>query len=341
MFQLQPFRSGVDILLQCYRDLKLSGDAESALGSAYNHFLVIFAASVPIGPLVESKLLLIEDFATSTENTSFAVIFQMQRQFILNLWKASNNPTELKGDAFNEEDNLSALDRNSKGYKMTIRDTSTYRLILAFVFSDEACMTKMLDVLRDYPMSDMLVTRLHLRLTFMGLSAYLLLQRQKSKTIEDIANSCLTHFKLMSKLGSANATPVYHFLLAMKQPSVKSFELAIDSCAESKFSHLEAAAKEHYGLFLCSQGDATIGNDYLVSAYWLYYNWGAHAKSQAMRIKYSCIKNIPACKANSRIATSSNSDRNTSLIDKGRVDEKKKSVINKTWPKMQLAKRIR
>lgn len=43
LFQRQSFRSGVDMLLQCYKDLKLDGQVDPALGSALGHFLAIFA----------------------------------------------------------------------------------------------------------------------------------------------------------------------------------------------------------------------------------------------------------------------------------------------------------
>jgi hypothetical protein len=234
---------------------------------------------------------------------SFVALFQMQRQFMLNLWKKSENPTELAGFAFDEKEFLSSLDRSSKVYSMTLRDTSTFRLILAFVYRDHGCMASMLNILRDYPMTDMAIPRLHLRLGFMGLSAlYLIQQSKKNERFEDIAKSCVGHFKELTKLGSVNAKPVYHFLLAMKQPSIKTFELAISSCADAQFPHLEAMAKEHYGLFLCRDSDnVSIGQDYLVSAYWLYCNWGAHGKTSRMQEEHTCIKTASKNQANSRI----------------------------------------
>jgi hypothetical protein len=322
LFQLQSFRSGVDTLLQCYKDLKLDGQIDPALGSALGHFFAIFATGIPIGPLVESKLILIEEFAVKTGNTSFASIFQMQRQFLLNLWKTSENPTDLKGCAFNEEKTLLLLDQTSKVYSMTLRDTSTFRLMLAFIFLDENCMAKMLDILRGYPMSDMAVPRLHLRLAFMGLSAYALLGT-KNKSFEDVAKSCLAHFKELSKLGSVNATPIYRFMQALKSPSIKSFELAISSCAEAQFPHLEAMAKEHYGMYLMqSDINFSIGQDYIVSSYWLYFNWGAHAKASIMRKKHECIKISSKDQANSRIGKSISAASNNSNPSNQKVKEK-------------------
>jgi hypothetical protein len=218
---------------------------------------------------------------------------------------------------------------------MTLRDTSTYRLQLAFLFNDQITMRKMLDILSDYPMSDISVPRLHLRLTFMGLSAFALLQTSKNKTIEGIAKSCLAHFSSLSKLGSVNATPVYHFLLALKQQGIKSFELAIDSCAEASLPHLEAMAKERYGTYLCHEGNSTtIGQDYLVSAYWLYYNWGAHAKASAMWEEHACIRTASKDQANSRIGQSSSVASGKSQKEKGQIliqDRRKKLLKRKQF----------
>ena len=329
LFQLQSFRSGVDVILQCYKDLKLDGQVDPALGSALGHILAIFASGITLGPLVESKLILIEKFARKAGMQSFVALFQMQRQFMLNLWKKSDNPTKLSGCAFDEDEFLGGLDSTSRVYSMSLRDTSTFRLILAFVYHDHDCMAKMLDILREYPIADMAVPRLHLRLAFMGLSALYLIQlsKKKNKRFEDIAKSCLAHFAQLTKLGSVNAKPIYHFMLAMKQPSIKTYELAIKSCSDAEFPHMEAMAKEHYGLHLCRGGSAvSVGQDYLVSSYWLYCNWGAHAKTTIMRNEHSCIKTASKKQANSRIEALSTQSGNSSQNDRAERTTRQKKL---------------
>ena len=65
-----------------------------------------------------------------------------------------------------------------KWFKMAIRDSSAARLQLAFVFWDEDVMIQMLNNLKDYPLSDSSLPRLHNRLCFVGLAAYALGARQ-------------------------------------------------------------------------------------------------------------------------------------------------------------------
>ena len=301
LLQLQSFRSGIDVLLQCFKDLKFDGQNDQALGAALCHCLSLFASGVTIGPLVESKLIFFEGFAKKAGLLSWVSVFQMQRQFMLNLKKTSSNPTELNGSAFDEESVLKSLDAASGVYSTTRRDTSTFRIALAFVFNDHDCMARMLDVLHQYPTTDPAFPRLHLRLAFMGFSSLLLLQHTKNKRFKEISDTCLAHFGDLTKLGSVNAKPVYHFMLALKNPSMQSFELAINSCAEAQCPHFEAMSKEHYGLYLSQGQNIPVGQDYLVSSCWSYCEWGANAKACVMQDQHPYIKTASKEEVNSRI----------------------------------------
>jgi len=64
----------------------------------------------------------------------------------------------------------------------------------------------------------------------------------------------------------------------MKSPSRKAFSKAIEACSE--MIHLEAMSKERYASFLLNQEkDTELANEYITSSYWLYQDWGAHAKA--------------------------------------------------------------
>jgi len=90
----------------------------------------------------------------------------------------------------------------------------------------------------------------------------------------------LAHFEKLAKLGSANAKPVHLFMLAMKGPSRKSYTKAVEACSEAGMVHLEAISKERYASFLLNQEkDTELANEYITSSYWLYQDWGAHAKA--------------------------------------------------------------
>ena len=170
---LQSFHSGLEPLLRSHKALKLvGGDADATLGSMLAYFENFMASGVEYGPLVESRLLLVEEYARSIDRLGFLTTFLLHRQFSLNLRTRSNNPTEFCGTAFHEEEALSQM--NDSARKMALRDSSSMRVQLAFVFGDEECMVQMLTRLQDCPLRDMVVPRLHSRLCFTGLAAFAL-----------------------------------------------------------------------------------------------------------------------------------------------------------------------
>ena len=291
-FQLQSFRSQTDALLQCHKDLKFVGSFENAMGSGFAHFAAYLNAGMPLGPILESKLQIIEEYGYRYEQGSFAVLFKILRQFAINLRQRSTTPTEFNGDAYKEDETLSGM--NDQLRKMTLRDSSAYRIQLAFIFGDRECMLSMLNILSTYPYTFHELSRLHARLTFMGLSAFAIKYENK-----EVGDKCLQYFRKLSKAGSVNAKPVYLFMLAMKKPSKLAFESAIDATKEAATIHLEAMVKEQYGMYLQQQKEDKLAKECLASSYFSYYDWGAHNKALRM------IQQYPFLEKSSRLKTRS------------------------------------
>ena len=92
-------------------------------------------------------------------------------------------------------------------------------------------------------------------------------------------SQCMQYFAKLTKYGSVNAKPVYFFMLTIKGPSFESFNKATDAYSEAGMAHLEAMAREHYASFLYKQHNQDdIANNHITVSYWLYQDWGAHAK---------------------------------------------------------------
>jgi hypothetical protein len=299
VFYLQPFRSGVDILLQCYKDLKFAGQYEFALGSILNYFYAYFAAGFSVGAIFESKLLVVDEFCRSIEKNGFASSFQIHRQFVMNLRQKSHQPTVLDGPAFHQETALAEMNDNSR--KMALRDASIFRLQLAFIFKDADCMASMLEILSDYPFEDQVISRFFIRACFMGLAAFSIAEKNSV-----IGNQCLIYFRRMMKLGSVNAPPAYFFIMALKKPSKKSFTAAVESCIEVSMPHLEAMARERFAMFLQTQNETDLANSHITCAYFLYYDYGAHGKALALTKEYPFLEKAARTKA--RSVTSSRAD---------------------------------
>ena len=298
-FQLLSFRSKIDTLLQCHEDLKFVGSTEDAMGTGLMYFNAYFGAGLSLGPLLESKLEIVEEYGYRYDKGSFAVLFKILRQFAMNLRKRSDSPTQFIGDVYNEEETLNGM--NDQVRKMTLRDSCTYRIQLAFIFRDERCMEAMLDILSTYPYTFHDIIRLHLRLAFMGLSAFAI--NYKSK---EVGEKCLEYFHNLFKAGSLNAKPVYLFMLAMKKPSKSAFESAIDATVEAATIHLEAMVKEQYGLYLQQRNEGNLARDCLAASYFTFYDWGAHAKALRMTEQYPFLKNASRIRAKNLFRTGSN-----------------------------------
>ena len=111
----------MDALLHCHKDLKFVGSIENAMGAAIGYFCSYLSAGFPLGPLLESKLQIVEEYGYRYDKGSFAVLFKMLRQFAINLRQRSDNPSEFNGDAYNEEDTLNGM--NEQKSKMMLRDS--------------------------------------------------------------------------------------------------------------------------------------------------------------------------------------------------------------------------
>ena len=79
-------------------------------------------------------------------------------------------------------------------------------------------------------------------------------------------------------------------MLAMKAPKRKTFTKAINACAEARMINLEAIAKERFAMLLMKENEVALANDYLTSSYWLYRDWGAHAKALQLLQTYDFLK---------------------------------------------------
>jgi len=305
--QLQPYRNSIEHLHQCYMDLKLVGSVEVALGSMLCYAQSYLAAGLKMNSILESHLYRVGEYCKAVGRTSFQISFQIIRQFVMNLRKRTGHPTEFRGKMFHEEETLSKM--NGKGTSMVLRDSSSHRLQLAFIFWDENTMDGILNKLESYPMTDIIMARLHNRLCFTGLAAIALGKERGSKSFQKMGQKCSSYFAHLAKHGSINARPVHLFMMAMKNPSRKAFNKTIAACAEAKFMHLEAMAMERYAAFLNTQHDAILANDYITSAYWLYYDWGAHAKTLELSNRYGFLKH-------SKRKTLKNSTLSTSETEK-------------------------
>jgi hypothetical protein len=272
-----------------YKRLISSGSVSEGMGCALTCAQAYYCGGLPLNSMWGTKLLLYERAARDFDKDSFVLLFQLNRQFLLNLsGKSECNLTTFKGEAFDEEKALSRLEGNSRS--MALRDISTLRIQLAFIFGDEECEDKMIEILATYPLTDMMVARQHLRLSFLGLA---ILERRKkvkhTKEVTAIGKTILKRMSVLSKAGSPNALPVYLCLNAMQSMSVAAFDKAIEASATANMVHLEAVMNERCALHLREKGENTEMQSYMTKAVQCYHTWGAYAKVTHLKQKYTFL----------------------------------------------------
>mmetsp|Transcript_35410 Transcript_35410/g.51876 ORF Transcript_35410/g.51876 Transcript_35410/m.51876 type:complete len:1076 (-) Transcript_35410:385-3612(-) len=286
---LRPHRESMEPTIDAHRSLLNAGKIDFGIGSGIGYAHMWLCAGLPLNsPLLKPKLLLYEEAAIRLQRPTFQISFSSVRQLVLNLQKSPANPTELKGDAFDEESVLGTLEGNS--LRTSRRDTSTLRLFLALIFLDKGCMVEMLGMLSNFAKPDVLTSRTYLRFLVIGLAGFEMGRENKDRSLIKLATKCLAYFKTLAKIGSLSATPIYYFIKAVSSPSRSSYDKAISLCREARLIHFEAMACERCGLFLEGKKHIDAANEYITTAFWLYSDWGATSKKSSMVQKYSFLK---------------------------------------------------
>ena len=274
-----PYSSSIDVFSEVHRVGVSCGDCQWGLLAAMMYCHSYYASGWPVNSVFEAKIIQFEEESRSFGlSPSLVVTFGIFRQTLLNLQgsgigntiatMAVDDPSRLKGKAFDEDEALAQFAGNDTYYQ-TLRDISTYRLMLAFIYDDESTMVDMLERLMPLPEFDLCVPRQHMRDLFMGFAALVVVrsdvgskssstsgQRKKStskKKLLKLARQKYNEFQRLAKVGSPNAPPALACFRAEERQSKTNYDKAIRSCSSSGMMHLEALMNERCGLYLLDQ----------------------------------------------------------------------------------------
>mmetsp|Transcript_9377 Transcript_9377/g.21138 ORF Transcript_9377/g.21138 Transcript_9377/m.21138 type:complete len:1000 (-) Transcript_9377:548-3547(-) len=329
------FRDAIEVFLECHKGLIAVGDTDPAMGGAMHAMFAFMISSLPLGSLLEPKLLLFEELCENLGKRTFIAIFQLLRQTMYNLRggrKSSLNPTELAGEAFNEQETLAQFEGGA--HKMTLRDVGIFRLMLAVIFNDEQVMMEMLERLEPYPVFDRPVDRQHLRLSYVAFASFILLQKDKENPmLRKWSNLGIQFFQKLARFGSPNAQPVFSCLKALANPSLAAYDQAIQVVSNLGLLNLAGFMNERCGLWLvdvtknsdsnaggsserCMMKitnrqektddfgtDGTSFEDYLKCALWCYYDWGAMQKCVQLQEQFVFLRNATQEKPPSQLSS--------------------------------------
>jgi hypothetical protein len=216
--------------------------------------------------------------------TSVQVIFQILRQTILNLQTEVENPTLLKGEVMDQEEVLGRMEGRDRW--MTLRDISTFRLMLSCIFGDLKTAEEMLVILERYPTSGNSVARGHLRQCYTGLAAFAVGHAKGKKKYLHLGTKIIKQVTECVKRGSVNVHPILSLLVAEETRTPAKYDEVIKLCARSGLIQHQAYMYERAGLALMDQKDEGGAEYYLSLAMELYNDFGALGKVIQLKKQY-------------------------------------------------------
>ena len=303
------YRDDIEAQLELHKSLRACGETDFSLSAGMVAMLEFLEAGLPVNALFEPKLMLFEEVSSNLGSKTHVVIFRVIRQCLYNLQggdKSSSVPSEINGSCCSEDEALALFDGPSR--KMTFRDISIIRLMLAVIYDDEATMIQMLDRLDEYPIHDLCIVRQHLRMTYVGLASLLLKQKKSTGMHEKWAKTSMKFFEDLSRFGSPNAQPVHACMKALNRPNVPAFDEAIQICANAGLLNLAALMKERCGLMLLEdyvdgKCEAPLHERYLKCAIWFYHDWGATGKVSELTSRFDFLRDAMQEKPPSQLST--------------------------------------
>jgi hypothetical protein len=285
--QARSFHSCLDPLLDANRISLRTGETEFASSSAFSYCFTYLCVGLNLGPLEPDLVAFGQEARQFGMASSVQVVFQILRQTILNLQTEVENPTVLKGEVMDQEEVLGQME--GRGRWMTLRDISTFRLMLSCIFGDLKTAEEMLGILDKYPTADLSVARGHLRRCYTGLAAFAVGHARGKKKYLQLGTKILKQVKADVKQGSVNAHPILSLLEAEQSRSQGKYDEAIKLCARSGLIQHEAYMYERAGLAMLDQKDDGGAEYYLSLALELYNDWGALGKVFQLKSQYAFL----------------------------------------------------
>jgi predicted ATPase len=282
------FHSSLDPLLDANRIGLRTGDIEFASASAFSYCFTYLCVGLKLGPLEPDLVAFGQEARQFGMASSVQLVFQILRQTIMNLQETEvENPTLLKGEVMDQEEVLGRMEGRDRW--MTLRDISTFRLMLSCIFGDLKTAEEMLVILDKYPTADHIVARGHLRRCYTGLAAFAVGHARGKKKHLNLGTKILKEVKEDVTQGSVNAHPILSLLVAEESRTQARYDEAIKLCARSGLIQHQAYMYERAGLALMEKKDDGGAEYYLSLAMELYEDFGALGKVFQLKDQYAVL----------------------------------------------------
>jgi hypothetical protein len=283
MSSVTPFNNTLNSWLEINKIGLKIGDTERASMGPIGYTYTYFCVGLSLEPLDRDVLAFTKESQQFGMPETVKILFPILHQAIKNLTTDVSDPTLLKGEAFDEEKDIQRF--TGAGHAMTKRDIDSFKLMLACIFQKWDVAAELVDALEPDLDTDKFVVRQHHRLTYMGIASIVLGQKSEKRKshFRQLGKKIIKLFKEQIKNGSQNALPVVLMLEAIESPSKERFDEAIRATARLGLRQHQAVLYEQAAHYFLEAGDEGWGEHYMSLACNLYSDWGATAKTEALR----------------------------------------------------------
>lgn len=244
----------------------------------------------PLSVDLENALETLEDFNFQ----KLLVVVRPDVQMIQNLMGFSKDPTILTGEMMNQNEALeqSVLSKNKRAYNVI----QMRRQFLAVIFNDYelavAMSKELISAIEEGP-----TAALPSRFAFEGFAYFARAHETGESYFVRKGRSFLVR---LEKMMAKKCPNVYHYIALLRAENYafihrrlkdtskirRAYDDAISASGRLGILHLQALANERAGLFFLQRDDFW-AKIYLTQAYEKYEEWGASAKSEDMKARYT------------------------------------------------------
>jgi hypothetical protein len=292
MHRYQPIHLSLRALELGYKEGMTIGTMEQA----YNCIIAMISHAAMSGkPLndIEDDLKVYCNQALEFHQTSARLFMVLRWQLVLNLMGGQENTYTLTGKVMTEQEYLERI--AASGNVQLKAGLERFRNMAAYYFGEYELAAKIISGSTD-PQDDCFASDLFWDMFFRGLVWAAMARKTNRREHRRQAG----HFaKRLRKLVRGGCPNCGHQLLTLEAEiafttkkyavAAAKYEEAIVMAGRRGFLQDHALSNELYGQFLCSRGETTQGALHINKAISLYQEWGAHAKVDHVRAKFSSV----------------------------------------------------
>ena len=309
---IKPFQTAYQVGLE-------TGDFEYAGNCSYLTALHSLFSGKNLKRL-EPKVSAYSDAVVKIKQTTYSRYNRLYHQAILNLLGQANNPRELKGEAYQEEDMLPVHIEGNDRYGVFC--FSMNKVHLLYLFQDYHQALENLARAEEYLDGGTATLLMHLFYFYDSLTRLTIYSDASSEEQQNILERVNTNQEKMqnwAKSAPMNYLHKYQLVEAekyrvtgAKYEAMEHYDSAIKLAQENKFLNDEALANELAARFYLGQDKEKFAQVHLQEAFYCYGRWGATAKLEDLETRYPQLLNKSPTTTNKLTTTSPSTTTRTS-----------------------------